>query len=298
MCGEQEGEAGECQECPANSFNPSLGSISASACTACPLHASSAPSSSHLTNCSCSAGRSMEGDLCTACSPGKFKALSGPAGCLECQAGAFSSAEASTGCTSCPANSQSIAGSTSSADCKCDTGFGGNNCRIVFFQREAPAEAAHLVQLVAVFQLSWDRSLFEQIRSNFSSALARFSSLDASQVSAAEEQTSVRRWHLLQSSMNVQVVVTADPDLASHASDQLSRPELAGFFADESLPVPLLLRKRVTCGTGHYSPVSGGCTPCPQGTYKHAADDSACTVIGRTQTPCAPQQCRNHVSRC
>ena len=84
--------------------------------------------------CTCNAGYERNKTLsffhpnstCLACSPGKFKAISGNnATCLPCPNGTYSNSTASSSCFACPfgASSESTKGITSIDECQCSPGY-------------------------------------------------------------------------------------------------------------------------------------------------------------------------------
>jgi len=93
--------------------------------------------------CTCDAGTTGDGAVCTNCLGGTYKILPGSSSCLDCPAfsdsprgstsldscqcnSGYFGANGST-CTSCPLNSNSPAGSTEVPACTCNAGWTGNN---------------------------------------------------------------------------------------------------------------------------------------------------------------------------
>ena len=148
----------DCLECPEGKFLGALGSNSSAACEACPTGSESPPGSTSVADCTCVAGYAGHaGGECVECASGKYKEGVGddecidcpdghtsapgstsPNACLEvcgpgsfgpdggpcdsCEEGTYKATSGSESCEGlCPDNSNSPAGSTSSADCKCNS---------------------------------------------------------------------------------------------------------------------------------------------------------------------------------
>ena len=72
----------------------------------------------------------QDGDTCVECELGKYKDLSGSSECTLCTKDTYASSTGMSICTSCPLNSESvvIVGSSTSEDCMCNSGYGGDEC--------------------------------------------------------------------------------------------------------------------------------------------------------------------------
>ncbi|KAJ1476585.1 hypothetical protein T484DRAFT_3088278 [Baffinella frigidus] len=144
-------DGGLCTPCAVGEYKAAVGSGS---CTACPLHTSSVGGSNEQTDCTCVVGytAASDGDVCSACDAGTYKATAGtepcsmcPTGtssaresndltdckclagysgtsCTACMAGTFKSSSGTTACQLCLSNSESASGS---ALCYCSVGFTG-----------------------------------------------------------------------------------------------------------------------------------------------------------------------------
>ena len=115
-----------CVECEAGKYAPNPGTLD---CTLCPNNSFSGHFSASITQCICNAGYTGSSGVCTACAPGTFKNISGPANCTLCNAGTYSNATSQvniTTCKSCPTNTFSDPGSDDLFDCFCSPGYTGN----------------------------------------------------------------------------------------------------------------------------------------------------------------------------
>lgn len=113
----------DCLLCAAGSYSDVQGPTS---CTTCPPNSFSEPGSASMSACGCVSGFEGAYWACSACLPGKFKAVAGPALCAGCQEGTYSAEYGADACTSCPDNALSPASSTNISDCSCVTGYGQN----------------------------------------------------------------------------------------------------------------------------------------------------------------------------
>jgi hypothetical protein len=103
---------GECEMCPANTFQETYPN---GVCISCPAHSTSDSGSISKLDCVCQAG------------------YSGPAGgeCWECQEGQYKDIVGSATCSSCPAYTTSQKASTQKLNCTCLPGYvglAGNPC--------------------------------------------------------------------------------------------------------------------------------------------------------------------------
>lgn len=129
-----------CENCPNGTFVNQTGQ---SSCLSCPLHSVATEDSGNVINCLCNAGYGKCNNCvhCESCAIGKYKNSVGNTLCFDCPIGystvdiAANSSEECFRCTSgsyvnedgqcvsCPADSISLAGSSSLANCKCQSGF-------------------------------------------------------------------------------------------------------------------------------------------------------------------------------
>ena len=150
-----------CSACAQNTFKPEKGDA---VCSLCPLNTISEEESIAELDCICNLGYFQQTPdllVCTACDTGKYKNIAGPSTCTVCGANANSLAASvdisdclcneghgrldnvcseclpatysmvsSSGfreCVACGANAGSTAGSSSSSDCLCNTGYTGKS---------------------------------------------------------------------------------------------------------------------------------------------------------------------------
>jgi len=149
-----------CFACSSNTFNNQTSRRMLSDCIACPQHSTTdATGSSDFTDCKCDPGYYHSGEVCVACSEGKYQPSRGAHSCIacidnsisevasdaatdcECKAGFYRSGGPSPGgtCADCPADTWKVfvgdaacdpctGNSTSSADrtsCVCNAGYYG-----------------------------------------------------------------------------------------------------------------------------------------------------------------------------
>lgn len=115
-----------CYSCGTNTYSANNG---ASACSVCPEHSASLPSSTSADACLCNAGYAQNAStlLCSACQPGTYAAAAGSNTCVLCPADTYSTqiaAASNTTCTPCPADSEAATGSKSFGECTCLAGYG------------------------------------------------------------------------------------------------------------------------------------------------------------------------------
>ena len=115
-----------CYSCDTNTYS---GNNGASACSVCPEHSASLPSSTSADACLCNAGYAKNAStlLCSACQPGTYAAAAGSNTCVLCPADTYSTqiaAASNTTCTPCPADSEAATGSKSFGECTCLEGYG------------------------------------------------------------------------------------------------------------------------------------------------------------------------------
>ena len=93
-----------CTACGANEYKTSSGTP---ACTACPSNslATDASAATDASVCLCNEGHSgaitQESDVCTACPPGEYKAVTGTSECIECSGGSMTDTLEASGAVSC-----------------------------------------------------------------------------------------------------------------------------------------------------------------------------------------------------
>lgn len=120
-----------CTNCASNTYSTAGAAVSVETCRSCPDNMLSAPGSNALTNCNCNMGYTgADGDVCTACVPGKFKTTSGAVMCTDCPLHTYSVDVAKTDstCTDCSSNSKTLGlGSAVATQCLCDFGYFGAN---------------------------------------------------------------------------------------------------------------------------------------------------------------------------
>ncbi len=86
-----------CTFCPINTYSTAVGASDNSTCVACPMNSVAVPSS---TECLCVPGYTGEMASCTACVPGKYKAVAGTSACITCPSNTEALGAASTICLS------------------------------------------------------------------------------------------------------------------------------------------------------------------------------------------------------
>eukprot|EP00961_Rhodomonas_salina_P228875 3093545-Rhodomonas_salina.1 len=104
-----------CTPCPPGTFTPKDGSLnilcvdcdggkysSTSGCSDCPVHTVSEPRSSSIADCECLPG--YEGQSCSACEIGEYKAKRGNMSCTLCPAGEYAPSTGSSTCLKCGNN--------------------------------------------------------------------------------------------------------------------------------------------------------------------------------------------------
>jgi hypothetical protein len=111
-----------CSPCPAGTYSDQRGNNLLSLCQLCPSMTTSPAGSVSITACICNEGYTgLDGDECSACAPGKYKAIRGSSVCDLCRVGKFSSsvgARYESVCTSCMAGKYSDQmGATSDVAC-------------------------------------------------------------------------------------------------------------------------------------------------------------------------------------
>eukprot|EP00291_Cryptomonas_curvata_P006662 CAMPEP_0172199746 /NCGR_PEP_ID=MMETSP1050-20130122/28874_1 /TAXON_ID=233186 /ORGANISM="Cryptomonas curvata, Strain CCAP979/52" /LENGTH=1396 /DNA_ID=CAMNT_0012876833 /DNA_START=2565 /DNA_END=6752 /DNA_ORIENTATION=+ len=134
-----ESGSAHCDACRAGTFSSALGGSTGDVCQNCPANTSSDARSTHLSNCTCIPGfyRGESGGNCVGCEHGKYSAMNGSLTCSSCSEGTFADISAASSCKKCSQNSWSPAGSISSLNCSCNSGFGvidrdyaGGNCTV------------------------------------------------------------------------------------------------------------------------------------------------------------------------
>jgi len=70
---------------------------------------------------------STDGENCDACVPGKYKSDVGSSACENCVAGTYNNGSYNIQCNSCPTGSSSPNGGTAVTDCKCNSGYTGDD---------------------------------------------------------------------------------------------------------------------------------------------------------------------------
>jgi len=112
-----------CIDCAINTYQSET---AASACVSCPAdHSYAFVGSASVQECLCNVGYQGNGDTCTACSMGTFKAVNGSTPCQRCSPGTYLNATSGTACFACPFASTSTRGSDDVRDCTCSRGYTG-----------------------------------------------------------------------------------------------------------------------------------------------------------------------------
>jgi len=116
-----------CILCPASKY--AAAAEAATACRDCAINSNSAPSSTQVSDCTCNAGYfGPNGEPCSSCQPGKYKAVTGSLPCEMCPAGTFQNGTGKSKCAgNCSANSFSSPGSDQQTKCLCNVGYTGPN---------------------------------------------------------------------------------------------------------------------------------------------------------------------------
>jgi hypothetical protein len=113
-----------CSACPANTFKPTLGNAS---CTACTTHSTSPPGSTSLDACACLLNflkRAGNGTCARVCAAGFEAGGASLTECVGCRPGFYKTLEGDHACTPCPPNAFSLlANQTSVASCVCQHGY-------------------------------------------------------------------------------------------------------------------------------------------------------------------------------
>ena len=117
----------KCFQCPSGTYSEQTGNYDLSLCLACPQLMSSMEGSLTIMSCICEEGYTGEnGDECSACVPGKYKARKGSSRCVLCPLGTYndvSAAASDNTCLSCVAGKYSdTMGATSDACIECVSG--------------------------------------------------------------------------------------------------------------------------------------------------------------------------------
>jgi hypothetical protein len=99
---------GRCFACPNNTFNNLTSQKLVSACIACPQHSTTVGLTARkvFSDCKCAAGYFHSGEVCVACSAGKYQPSRGAHSCIDC----------------IPDSTSEVA-SDNATDCKCKAGF-------------------------------------------------------------------------------------------------------------------------------------------------------------------------------
>ena len=91
-----------CILCGRDKYSTEAGAVSESNCLTCPANAYSGMGSFLATNCSCNVGHTgSDGELCTPCATGSYKAINGSSACLLCPKGKYSNETAQISNTTC-----------------------------------------------------------------------------------------------------------------------------------------------------------------------------------------------------
>ena len=109
--------------------NPDADGVTSNMCIQCPPNSDAAVGSNNRTDCACNAGfAGSNGGVCTQCVLGKYSIGIGNAACTACAKDTFfTDPGATTVCQACPANSNAPPASHKATDCKCNSGFQGND---------------------------------------------------------------------------------------------------------------------------------------------------------------------------
>jgi hypothetical protein len=126
---ENEGDA-DCTDCPADTYSPQVANVFDSDCNNCDANAEAPPGSDSRDDCKCKRGWTskipdLDGEMCEACIPGKFKDRLGYYACEMCPEDKYLPSSASTSvsqCINCQEYSHSDPGSDSEEDCLCLSG--------------------------------------------------------------------------------------------------------------------------------------------------------------------------------
>jgi hypothetical protein len=120
-----------CSDCPRDTFSPANAREFESDCEQCFPNAEAPPGSDSRDDCRCSAGwtsrvAGVDGEMCEACSAGKFKRTIGHDACEMCPNNTYVALSGSTSqsaCEQCFNFSYSPEGSDSEEDCRCIGGY-------------------------------------------------------------------------------------------------------------------------------------------------------------------------------
>jgi len=124
-----------CTDCISGKFSTRFAMIQDS-CQSCPLNSNAPPATQSRLDCFCNAGSTgFNGDVCTKCTPGKYKIITGSDNCQLCNKGKYSTADGATSdvCIRCPEYSSAPTASVMVTDCTCEpgsTGVDGSNCTL------------------------------------------------------------------------------------------------------------------------------------------------------------------------
>ena len=140
-----------CDLCVSGTYLSGIAQAAATNCNACPANTTSNAGSSNITQCICIPGYSgINGEACTPCPSGTYKASNGSETCISCNAGTYSAVFAATSsitCLNCHNNSFSRSRSTDITDCKCIMGYTGPDgvgcraCSAGFFKQVNGSDA-------------------------------------------------------------------------------------------------------------------------------------------------------------
>jgi hypothetical protein len=126
---DDEGSAA-CTNCPKDTYSPEVANVFDSDCNNCDVNAEAPEGSDSRDDCKCKLGWTskipgIDGEMCEACVPGKFKDKLGYDACTNCPEDKYLPSSASTSvsqCINCHDYSHSDPGSDSEEDCLCLSG--------------------------------------------------------------------------------------------------------------------------------------------------------------------------------
>ncbi len=120
-----------CTNCPVDTFSDQTARTLVSDCEDCYDNSEALSGSDSFDKCKCSVGYTssvagQDGQICTPCSPGRYKNTTGHAACSACPNNTYvdvTTSDSINDCKQCFVNSVSAAGSDALDDCKCVGGF-------------------------------------------------------------------------------------------------------------------------------------------------------------------------------
>ena len=280
-----------CVSCPSGSYSDTAGVVS---CEPCPLHAISALGSRNRTECKCAPGyEGLDGGVCRSCLAGKYKASAGTAGgaCLACEAGKYAPDDAATVCLQCSSGTTSVAGSAMCTNelvrVEVALTLAMNASSFVFVQAQYVEEIASVAGVPSSSVLvSINNSTSAPSRRLLSSSITVACYIMSPRFHVATLKTSISS--VLVSRLGE---IGPLPTLDALKEDCGSGREPSGaacdfcaagkykHMADNSscvlcptgtitLARGTILQKDCACAAGYFTNSTGGCNPCPAGTFK------------------------------